>query len=139
MHKISAADEEFRLAFEGCSFPASGFDHRAHLRLAYVYLCEGPVETAHGRMRSALNAFLHHLGVDDSKYHETMTRSWILAVAHFMARTLSSVSADEFIDANPILLDSKIMLTHYSAELLFSASARAAFVEPDLEPILRHA
>ncbi|MFT5516394.1 MAG: hypothetical protein ACI80V_002526 [Rhodothermales bacterium] len=27
------------------------------------------------------------------------------------------------------------MLTHYSAQLLFSDEARAAFVEPDLHPI----
>jgi len=37
-----------------------------------------------------------------------------------------------------VLLDSKIMLTHYSAELLFSDQARAEFVEPNLDPIPRH-
>jgi len=37
------------------------------------------------------------------------------------------------------LLDSKIMLTHYSADLLFSDEARARFVEPNLDPIPRHA
>ena len=52
-----------------------------------------------------------------------------------MDRTSSSASADEFIDRNPILLDSKIMLTHYSAELLFSPDARTRFVEPDLQRI----
>jgi hypothetical protein len=31
------------------------------------------------------------------------------------------------------------MLTHYSAELLFSPRARAAFAEPDLGPIPTHA
>jgi len=30
------------------------------------------------------------------------------------------------------------MLTHYSAELLFSPEARAGFVEPNLDPIPRH-
>jgi hypothetical protein len=30
------------------------------------------------------------------------------------------------------------MLTHYSAEVLFSPEARARFVEPDLEKIPRH-
>lgn len=29
------------------------------------------------------------------------------------------------------------MMTHYSAGLLFSDEARAAFVEPDLDPIPR--
>ncbi len=36
------------------------------------------------------------------------------------------------------MLDAKIMMTHYSAEVLFSDEARAEFVEPDLEPIPRH-
>jgi hypothetical protein len=38
-----------------------------------------------------------------------------------------------------MLLDSRIMLTHYSTELLFSDKARAKFVEPDLDPIPRYA
>ena len=61
-----------------------------------------------------------------------------LAVRHFMVITPSSESADEFIEKNPRLLDSKIMLTHYSAEVLFSEEARAKFVEPDLHPIPKH-
>jgi hypothetical protein len=59
-------------------------------------------------------------------------------VDHFMHRSPDSRCADDFIDRNPVLLDSKIMLTHYSAGLLFSEAARAEFVEPDLDPIPRH-
>lgn len=44
--------------------------------------------------------------------------------------TPASASADIFIDRNPIMLDSKIMMTHYSAELVFSDEARARFVIP---------
>jgi hypothetical protein len=47
-------------------------------------------------------------------------------------------SADEFIERNPKLLDSGIMLSHYSCEVLFSSAARAAFVVPDVEPIPEH-
>ncbi len=43
--------------------------------------------------------------------------------------------SDEFIDANPTLLDRGIMLTHYSAEVLFSEEARRRFVAPDLDGI----
>jgi hypothetical protein len=55
-----------------------------------------------------------------------------------MAISPAAASADEFIANNPRMLDAKIMLTHYSAEVLFSAEARARFVEPDLERIPRH-
>ncbi|HYJ40833.1 MAG TPA: hypothetical protein VEW08_08590, partial [Steroidobacteraceae bacterium] len=84
-------------------------------------------------------SFLSHHGIPASKYHATLTRAWILAVHHFMHRSPEASSADDFIARNPALLDSKIMLTHYSADLLFSDEARAGFVEPNLDPIPRHA
>jgi hypothetical protein len=137
-HCISSADHEFRRAVDTLEIPAGEFDHRAHVRLAYIYLCEQPTEQACASMKSALLAFLDHLGVDASKYHETMTRAWIMAVHHFMVVCGRCASADEFMRRNPVLLDSRIMLTHYSAELLFSPDARARFVEPDVSPIPRH-
>ena len=134
-HRLSDADRVFGDDFSAGRVTPDRFDHRAHVRLAYVFLADSGVDAAAEQMRAALLALLAHHGVSAAKYHETMTRAWILAVRHFMDRTEHSGSADEFIDANPILLDSKIMLTHYSAELLFSAEARARFVEPDLQRI----
>jgi hypothetical protein len=55
-----------------------------------------------------------------------------------MHRTPETSSSDDFIERNMILLDTRIMLTHYSAGRLFSDQARADFVEPDLDPIPRH-
>jgi hypothetical protein len=58
---------------------------------------------------------------------------------HFIAIwSRSRLSGRLSFASNPILLDSKIMLTHYSAEVLFSPEARARFVEPNLESIPRH-
>jgi hypothetical protein len=133
-HQLSAADCEFRNAFETFAVAPGDFGHEAHVRLAYVYLVELDVESAAQRMRQALLAFLEHSNIPRSKFHETLTRSWILAVRHFMNKS-SSESAADFIARNPELLDSKIMLIHYSASVLFSAEAREGYVEPDLEPI----
>lgn len=137
-HELSNDDREFRMAFEAGAFAPADFSHRAHIRLAYVYLAETDVNLALERMRFALVTFLSHHGIPASKYHETLTRAWILAVDHFMHKA-SATSADDFIDRNPMMLDTKIMLTHYSAERLFSDAARAGFVEPDLDPIPRYA
>ena len=137
-HTLSVHDRTFRSDFEEGRVTPAQFDHRAHVRLAYVYLAERGVDAAADAMRNALLAFLERHGIDAAKYHETLTRSWILAVRHFMERTPEAASADAFIAANPELLDSKIMLTHYSASVLFSAEARARFVEPDVQAIPRH-
>jgi hypothetical protein len=137
-HRLSASDEAFRAEFEACTFPPAAFDHRAHIKLAYVYLVANDTDTAHRLMQEALLSFLRHHGFEVSKYHETMTRAWILAVRHFMETSPGAESADTFIERNLRMLDSKIMMTHYSAEVLFSDEARARFVEPDLSPIPRH-
>lgn len=135
-HLISIEDKEFKNSVESCEFAVQNFDHRAHLRLAYIYLAEYNTQTAVNLMRDALSGLLKHAGIDPSnKYHETLTKAWILAVHHFMNNTDSSISADNFIDKNTIMLDSNVMLTHYSAEVLFSDEARKVFVRPNLDPI----
>lgn len=137
-HRASSEDLAFREGFEQLGVKAADFDHRAHVRLAYIYLCDRPADAAHDAMKAALLAFLKHLGVESSKFHETITRAWIMAVRHFMKQTPACTGAAEFIERNPPLLDTKIMLTHYSAAVLFSPAAREGFVEPDISPIPRH-
>lgn len=134
-HQISAADQGFLRSFAACEISPEDFDHDAHVRLAYIYLCKNSVEYAVEAMKSALLAFLDHNEVGASKYHETLTRAWIMAVRHFMSKAAGCASASEFVKKNPLLLDSRIMLTHYSAELLFSQRARNTFVEPDIQSI----
>ena len=129
----------FKNQVESCEFPIPDFDHRAHIRLAYIYLVEGSPDSAVNLMQDTLTGLLKHVGVDPSeKYHQTLTEAWILAVHHFMSKTDHCESADDFIEQNNVMLDSKIMMTHYSAEVLFSDAARKTFVEPNLDPIPRH-
>jgi hypothetical protein len=103
-----------------------------------VYLCDHDTDTARGLMHTSLLRFLAHNGVDPMKYHETLTRAWILAVRHFMQHVTSSDSSASFMRMDPRVLDTDIMLTHYSANLLFSEEARLRFVEPDLSQIPRY-
>jgi hypothetical protein len=132
--KVSQSDLEFQRAFESGQVPPGDFNHLAHLRLAYVYIAQGGVQHAEQMMRESLLEFLLANGIPREKFHETLTRAWLMAVAHFMSRQ-SSESFPEFIGNSQPLLDTKVMLTHYSSEALFSDRARAAFVEPDIEPI----
>jgi hypothetical protein len=137
-HELSREDRDFRSAVEACTIVPSQFNHQAHVRLAYAYLVESDVESAVLKMREALLKVLDHNGIPRSKFHETVTRAWMLAVRHFMNGSSSTSSAD-FMAKNQVLLDSQIMLTHYSASVLFSSDARGSFVEPDLDPIPQHA
>lgn len=130
-----ADDAAFVEAFERCRIEPAEFDHAAHVRLAYVYLCKDEPEAACARMKSSLLRFLAHAGADPGKFHETMTRAWILAVRHFMDEIGPTQSSAEFVARAPDLLDGRIMLTHYSAEILFSDAARTEYVEPDRQPI----
>ena len=134
-HTASSDDLCYRDAFEAGRIEPDRFGHREHILLAYVYLIEGDSDSATERMRDAILGFLERRGLDTSKFHETLTRAWILAVRHFMSLTPRTESADALIESNPSMLDSRIMLTHYSAERLFSDEARAGFIEPDLDEI----
>lgn len=130
----SPEDEAFRQDFEAGRIAPADFNHAAHVRLAYVYLCSADVDSAAQQMRASLLRFLEQNAIPASKFHETITRAWVLAVRHFMDREAGSSHAD-FIARHPVLLDSRIMLSHYSVEVLFSADARAGFIAPDIEPI----
>ena len=124
------------ISCESCAYPVTDFNHRAHLRLAYIYLSEGTTDEANDRVRETLTRILIHNKIEPaSKYHETFTKAWLMAMNHFMQKTVATDSADEFINKNPIMLDSSIMKTHYSDELFFSEQAKKVFVEADLAPI----
>ena len=137
-HQPSSEDLELVRSLESFEIQPGHFDHRSHIRMAYTYLCEHDVQSACTKIRRVLCDFLLHNGIEPStKYHETMTQVWTLTVRHFMDHTPNTTSSEQFIDANPKLLDSGILKTHYSKELLFSEEARDCFVEPDLVPIPR--
>lgn len=137
MNLLNSADIEFSRRFQDGEVPPSGFDHRSHLRLAYIHLVtHGPVRAVDS-FRGALTDLLQRNGIDATKFHETLTRAWLLAVWHFMERVGDTTSSDEFLQRSAVLHDPKVMLSHYSKGLLFGAEARTRFVAPDLDPIPR--
>ncbi len=134
-HRVTAEDRAFQRDFEVGKLAPAAFGHAAHVRLAYIYLSALGPEPAYPQMRSALLHFLAHHGIDRSKYHETLTRAWLLAVHHFMQQTPDTDSAADFMENSPRLFEKGIMHTHYSDARLFSEQARSGFMPPDLDPI----
>lgn len=74
-HLISFGDRQFLGDLESARLEPAAFDHRAHVRAAYIYLTESGSDLAAARMRDTLLGFLKHHGVDSSKYHETITKA----------------------------------------------------------------
>lgn len=132
------SDIEFRDHFENGDIAPGDFHHRDHLRLVFVYLCENDARHANERMRATLKKFLKINGVPNTKYHETLTYSWVQAVRHFMNKAGDVTSFDQFIAADDRLLDTGIMLSHYRRETLYSDRARIEFIPPDLQSIPQH-
>ena len=134
-HSSSNEDYQFKTEVESCRFPVDDFNHKAHLRLAYVYLVDNDPESSVVLMRDTLKLYLAHNGVDPNYYHETVTKEWILAVSYFMSVSRKTDSANELLTEFPELLDKNTILIHYSEDVLFSDEARNKFLQPNLEPI----
>jgi hypothetical protein len=139
MNTIAPSDRRFLRLFETCALTPAEMRHRAHVRLAYIYLRLYPFEVALESLRTGLHRFLAHNGAPASAYHETITRAWLLAVRHFLHSTAPVANSEEFLAACPRLLDKEIMAAHYTPEVLMSSVARSRFVAPDREPIPIHA
>jgi hypothetical protein len=117
-------DETFLTRFEAASLPS--FDHRDHLRVAFAYARRGGVEHAREGLRRFTAA--HDQA---ARYHDTLTTAWARVVGHY-ASLAREDDFDAFLATHPRLLERDLLSAHYSRERLFSAAARAAFVEPDL-------
>lgn len=137
MNLLSTADLEFERQFAAGQVRPEEFDHLGHLRLAYIQLSRHGADGAAATFRGSLLGFLRHHRIDAGKFHETLTQAWLLAVWHFMHRAGPTADGGEFLQSCTVLHDPRVMMTHYSKDVLFSEKARARFVSPDLEPIPR--
>jgi hypothetical protein len=53
-HLSSIEDQNFRREFEARKFPPAEFNHRAHIRLAYVYLSAYDTDARRGKCSASL-------------------------------------------------------------------------------------
>ena len=121
-------DDAFLTRFEAASLPC--FGHREHLRVAFAHARRGGVDHAVARAREGLRHFAAAHG-EPGRYHDTLTTAWARVVAHH-ALLAPEDDFDAFLAAHPRLADRDLLSAHYSRQRLFSASARAGFVDPDL-------
>lgn len=120
-------DAEFLERFEAGRLDR--FGHREHVRMAFAYVRRDGADAAVEAARRGIRAMAERAGAP-GKYHETLTVAWVRAVAHF-ARAEPDASFEELLARRPQLLRGDLLAHHYSDAVLFSAAARAGWVDPD--------
>ena len=126
-------DNEFIEQFENCTLSVSNFNHRNHVRLAWLYLQKFTTLEALTIFSENLKKFAESL---DKKnlYHETITFAFFFLInERIRQKEKRSQTWKEFAAANPDLLNwqNGILLKFYKAETLASDFARKVFVLPD--------
>ena len=125
-------DREFLTALETLNLPHDDFPHRAHVRMAWLYLREHGWSEGIIKIRATIQHYAAAHGAR-RKYHETITLFWARLVANANAQTPDAADFQEFIAQHPELLDGNLLSKFYSKERLQSEEARLAWLEPDLK------
>ncbi len=122
-------------SFEGATVSRDAWKHAEHLVVALCYLEEYDLATATDKMRSGImNLLTKGFGVDLEKempYHETLTVFWMRTVYAYSLMHKEKTMVEK---ANGLIesFDKDHPLNFYTRDRLFSAEARGAFAEPDL-------
>lgn len=126
--------------FEAATLSHAEWTHRAHLTVALWYATHHPPREALDRMRVGLvrlNA-AHGIPITPTRgYHETITRFYMHVVGRFVALETSAAEPwDERANRLFERLGARdLTRRYYSESRLMSGEARAAWVEPDLQPL----
>lgn len=126
-------DADLWSIFHSCELPEKEWNHRAHLRIAWMMLSRYPIEEAHVLMRVGiirLNAAQGLVETKDRGYHETLTRFWLEAVAAVHRPGDTRVLVTEAGAA----LAKDAPLRVYTRERIQSIEARARYLDPDRLP-----
>ncbi len=126
------SDEDFLESFESGSL--AEFHHRDHIRMTWLYLRRDGLIAGPPRVATEIQRFAAARGAA-AHYSETMTRLWIRLVAASIAADGPANSFEKFVEAHPELLNKDHALLFYRRETLASPTAKARWVEPDLEPL----
>jgi len=150
---VTLSDEEFLRHFEACTLPYVHWTHRAHLRVAYLYVTRFGLEGAIPKVTAGIRAYNQSQGIADtptSGYHETMTVAWLHLVAAMLAEygPTGAVLPDsppllgpdappslEFLEAQQQLREKNLLRLYYSRARLGSPEAKYSFAPPDIAPL----
>ena len=113
--------------------PAGRFRHRQHIHLAYYAVRRYGMPDA----ISTICTWIRQIAAYErapQKYHHTVSRAWVEAVAYHVAEDPGCAGFEDFAARNPGLLDKRLLSRHYRSSTLAALAARRGWVEPDLMP-----
>jgi hypothetical protein len=123
-------------AFENKTLAKSSWTHQAHLSVGIYYLLHFSFYEALCLLKANIITYNQSVGTvnnSTSGYHETLTIFWLKVLANFIEsvddKNLSLVCRKFFASK---WASKEIPFLYYSRERLFSAEARAIWVNPDL-------
>jgi hypothetical protein len=121
--------------FRAGSIALADFGHRQHLAVACAYASTMSSDRALEAFRTDLLRFISPFG-HERKYHESVTRFWLHLARHYVevygAGRCTALVANDFVER---FADKTLIERHYTPARLWSAAARAAWMEPDLLPL----
>ena len=128
-------DTEFAVRFADCTLPPADFNHRGHVRIAWINLQRYPFDEAVRRTCEGIRTYATSLGAS-AKFHWTITEA-LMHLLRASGASDDSMSFDRFLDNNAALLaDARGRIgMHYTDALLATDNARTGFVPPDLAPL----
>lgn len=130
------SDAAFVRALESLQLDPATFNHRQHLRLAWVYLGRLPLRAAAYRCAGRIREFAVHHG-SPRKFHLTMTLAFMHLIEGRRRQAPASEDFAQFCARNPDLLGNArgLLGRYYSAARLNDPAARSEFMTPDLQPL----
>jgi len=133
--RVQIEDDDFVDAFLHCRIASTGFDHRAHLRIAWLLLNRLPLGDAIEATCKGIERIARHFGVPD-KYNRTMSEALVRLIARARADD-PGAGFEEFLARNVALSRDVrgVLAQYYSSDRLTSAEAKRCFMAPDLRAL----
>lgn len=88
-------DAEFLRAFQQCVLPEDLWTHRAHVRMAWLYLQQGTLASVLPIVRDGIKRYNATLN-KTLAYHETITQVFLILIDDRMRRCEGASSFEEF-------------------------------------------
>jgi hypothetical protein len=133
--------EQLLVGFQSCTLPHDAWTHLAHLRVGAWHVHRLGAETALATLRAGIRRLNESHGTvnsSNSGYHETITAAYVRLIDLFLAPFDPLVPFEVRLAAlvESSLANRSILLRYWSRERLMSPEARAAWLAPDLAPLV---